>query len=98
MALIADDCVYDASIGAGPGTKYVGKQEVRRGFVEMLAYDEAGGPSGQLLMVDGCRALVGWAVRHRTATGESVQVRGCDIFEVNAGLIRRKDAFRKSFA
>ncbi len=98
MSLIADDCVYDASIGPGPGTRYAGKAEVRRGFVEMLAYDEAGNPPARLVMVDGSRALALWTVRHTTATGEIVTVRGCDIFEVHSGLIRGKDAFRKSLA
>ena len=98
MSLVSDDCVYDASIGPGPGTEYAGKAEVRRGFVEMLAYDEKGGPPGRIVMVDGPRAVVLWTVRRATATGTIVAVRGCDVFEVADGLIRRKDAFRKSFA
>lgn len=96
MSLVAEDCVYDASIGPGPGTRYVGKTEVRGGFLEMLAYDEADNPLGRLVMVDDSCALVEWTVRHTTATGETLTVRGCDIFEVDGGLIRRKDAFRKS--
>jgi ketosteroid isomerase-like protein len=98
MLLVADDCVYDASVGAGPGTQYVGKSEVRRGFTEMLAYDRHGDSEGRLLMVDGARALVLWTVKHRTPAGAVVAIRGCDVFEVRDGLICRKDAFRKSFS
>ena len=97
MMLVSDDCVYDASVGDGPGMTFVGRTEVRRGFLEMLAYDESDNLPGQLVMVDQSRALVLWAVRHATADGGQVVIRGCDVFEVQDGLIRRKDAFRKSF-
>jgi ketosteroid isomerase-like protein len=98
MSLIADDCVYDASVGAGPGMQYLGKSEVRRGFVEMLDYDRDGDSEGHLVTIDGARALVLWTIRRRGPSGAITSVRGCDIFEVRDGLIRRKDAFRKSLS
>jgi ketosteroid isomerase-like protein len=97
MALVADDCVYGASVGPGPGTEYVGKAEVRRGFLEMLAHDDGGEAKGRLVMADEVRALMLWSVSHATPTGAVVDVRGCDVFELRDGLIHRKDAFRKSF-
>ena len=97
MMLVSDDCVYDASIGNGPGTTFVGRAEVRRGFLEMLAYDESDSLPGQLVMVDDSHSLVLWTARHAVADNTHVVIRGCDVFEVQNGLIRRKDAFRKSF-
>jgi ketosteroid isomerase-like protein len=97
MSLVAEDCVYDASVGPGPGRQFAGKSAVRQGFLEMLGYDE-GGAEGHLVMVDGARALVLWTVSRRTPAGALMGVRGCDVFEVRDGLIRRKDAFRKSLA
>src|SRR4051812_29386376 len=40
MSMVTDDCVYKASVGPEPGTTYSGRDEVRRGFTEMLAHDE----------------------------------------------------------
>jgi ketosteroid isomerase-like protein len=95
MSLVSDDCVYGASVGPGPGREFVGKAEVRRGFLAMLTFDQSDPAAGQVVMVDETRALVMWTV-HQKATGGTVAVRGCDVFEVHDGLIRRKDAFRKS--
>ena len=96
MSLVADDCVYDASVGQGPGTEYAGKAEVRRGFLQMLSYDASSDSQGRLVMVDHLHALVLWTVTQTTDSGATVDIRGCDVFEVREGLIRRKDAFRKS--
>ncbi len=39
MACITDDCVYSASVGPEPGTTYRGREEARRGFEEILAFE-----------------------------------------------------------
>jgi len=36
-----------------------------------------------------------WTIRGTQSTGESVEVRGCDLFEFTDGKISRKDSFWK---
>jgi hypothetical protein len=96
MSLVSEDCVYDASVGPGPGRQFIGKEAVRGGFAQMLAYDQCAEGGGELVMVDHTHALMLWTVKHRGSNQSVVGVRGCDVFEVRDGLIRRKDAFRKS--
>ncbi len=97
MDLVSEDCVYAASVGPEPGTTYVGRDEVRRGFTELLAYEEdceegRGGP----IYIHGNRGFCEWSYRLPQADGSRVEVRGCDFFEFEGNRIRRKDAFIKS--
>jgi ketosteroid isomerase-like protein len=39
MGFVTDDCIYLASVGPEPGTTYRGREQVRRRFAAMLAYD-----------------------------------------------------------
>ena len=102
---ISDDCVYSASLGAEPGTTYVGKSEVMRGFAELIEYETAlsdGAPRPQtappenLLWLHGDRAFSHWSYPDRDANGGARWVRGFDLFEFDGRLIRRKDAFIKA--
>ena len=36
-----------------------------------------------------------WTIRETRATGEAIEVRGCDLFEFTDGEISRKDSFWK---
>ena len=94
MALVSDDCVYDASVGSGPGERFVGRDQVRAGITRMLAHDESSDEPSELICVDSRRAVMLWTLRTRLR-GEIRPVRGCDVFRVESGLITRKDAFRK---
>ena len=42
MSYFAADCTYHASAGPEPGRTYQGREAVRRGVIEMLAYDRDG--------------------------------------------------------
>jgi ketosteroid isomerase-like protein len=48
MSFMTGDCVLRASVGTGPGTVFQGRDEVRRGFELMLAYDEGAEAHGGL--------------------------------------------------
>jgi hypothetical protein len=43
----------------------------------------------------GDRGVSEWTIRGTQATGEPIEVRGCDLFEFTDGKISRKDSFRK---
>jgi len=43
----------------------------------------------------GDRGVSEWTIRGTQATGERIEVRGCDLFEFADGRISRKDSFWK---
>jgi steroid delta-isomerase-like uncharacterized protein len=96
LSYFTDDCVYDAPRGPGPGgQRYVGKEQVRKGF--QARFD--GIPDVQWgderHFVSGDRAASEWTIRGTQANGEPIEVRGCDLFEFRDGKISRKDSFWK---
>lgn len=95
MSFMAGDCVFRASVGTGPGTVFRGRDEVRRGFELMLAYDEGAEAHGGLAFTAGDRGASQWAYSSTTADGTVIEVQGCDLYEFTGGLIRVKDAYRK---
>lgn len=98
MSFVTEDCVYSASVGPEPGKTYAGREEVRRGFAEVLAYDAGRERRGGPAYVFGDRGAAEWSFIERDAEGREVEIRGCDLFEFSGDKIRRKDAFRKVFA
>ena len=97
MAFFTEDCVFDAPRGPAPGgRRMVGKEEVRKGFqarfdgIPDIVYED------DRHFACGDRAVSEWTIRGTQVTGEPIEVRGCDLFELAPdGRIRRKDAFWK---
>jgi len=58
MSFMSEDCVYEASVGPEPGRTYVGREEVRRGFAEMLARDGGGESRGGQVFACGGRGFM----------------------------------------
>ena len=97
MEFFTEDCVLDMPRGPAPGGRHlVGQAEVRKGFQERfdgipdIVYgDERHWTSGD-------RGVSEWTIRGtQAATGEPIEVRGCDLFEFRDGKISRKDSFWK---
>ena len=86
------------SISSGSGRTYEGREAVRRGVIEMLAYDRGGRPQTGAAFVADERGVAEWSYEFTAADGAVTAVRGCDAFEFEGDLIRRKDAFRKVYA
>ena len=92
MDVMADDCVFELSVGMEPwGTRYSGTDEVRDGFMQVLKKF----PDGNWLInchtVTGDRGVSEWVF---TATGENgspIEVNGCDLFTFRDGKIAKKD-------
>ena len=97
MSLVTDDCTYAASVGPEPGETFIGRDAVRAGFAALLAYDAGGESREGRIAILGELGLAEWAYELRDASGRTIVVRGCDIFEFTGTLIRRKDAFRKCY-
>jgi steroid delta-isomerase-like uncharacterized protein len=96
MAFFTEDCVFDMPRGPAPGgRRLTGKQEVRDGIASRFD----GIPDVQYVddrhWTAGDRGVSEWTIRGTQATGERIEVRGCDLFEFAGGRIRRKDSFWK---
>jgi len=97
MTFMTDDCVYEASVGPEPGKTYIGREAVKQGFLEMLAHDNQGESHSGPLYIFGERGVAEWSYMFTEPGGNTMELRGCDIYEFNGEKIRRKNAFRKSF-
>jgi hypothetical protein len=95
MEFMTDDCEYDASVGPEPGVRYVGKDEVRRGFQTLLNHDAGSESLPGKLYVYGDRGVAEWFYKNTDEIGQSTVVRGCDLFEFVGNKIKVKNAFRK---
>jgi ketosteroid isomerase-like protein len=97
MDLMADDCQFGASVGPEPGTRFVGRDAVRRGFSLFLAAD---GPPPESenapVLVGEDFAVTRWTLRLPSADGPPTVVRGCDVFEFDGDRISAKDTYRKA--
>ena len=97
MSFFADDCVMDMPRGPAPGggRRLVGKDEVRSGVqarfdgIPDIHYGDDGYWSC------GNRAVSEWTIRGTQASGEPIEVRGCDLLEFTDGKISRKNSFWK---
>jgi steroid delta-isomerase-like uncharacterized protein len=91
MSFFTEDCVFDTP----RGHRLVGKQQVRKGF--QARFD--GIPDIQYgdgrHWTCGDRGVSEWTIRGTQATGEPIEMRGCDLFEFTDGRISRKDSFWK---
>jgi steroid delta-isomerase-like uncharacterized protein len=96
LSFFTDDCVFDTPRGPAPGGhRLVGKEQVRKGF--QARFD--GIPD--IVYADdrhfscGDRGVSEWTIRGTQASGEPIEVRGCDLFEFTGGKISRKDSYWK---
>ncbi len=96
MSFFTEDCVFDMPRGPAPGgLRLVGSEEVRAGIQSRFdgIPDIQYGDDRHWRCGD--RGVSEWTIRGTQATGERIEVRGCDLFEFSNGKIRRKDSFWK---
>ncbi|MEV0430930.1 nuclear transport factor 2 family protein [Micromonospora sp. NPDC050495] len=93
MSFMTDDCEYSASVGPEPGRTYRGRDEVRQGSIDLLAYD-AGGESRDGVRDE--RGTAQWSYVFRQPDGGSREGLGCDLFRFRGDKIVKRDAYRKA--
>jgi ketosteroid isomerase-like protein len=96
MSFFAEDCVMEMPRGPGPGgRRLIGKDQVREGIRSRLdgIPDVHYGDDSHWLCGD--RGVSEWTLRGTQPSGESIEVRGCDLFRFEDGRISRKDSFWK---
>jgi ketosteroid isomerase-like protein len=96
MTFFADHPVLEMPRGVNPwGTRAEGRAEVRA----LLATRFQGIPdvhySEDRHLACGDRGFSEWLLTGTTLDGKKLQVRGCDLFEFDAGRIARKDSYWK---
>jgi steroid delta-isomerase-like uncharacterized protein len=96
MSFFTEDCVFDTPRGPAPGgRRLAGKQQVRAAIqarfdgIPDIRYGD------DRHWVCGDRGVSEWTIRGTQVSGEAIEVRGCDLFELTDGRISRKDAFWK---
>jgi ketosteroid isomerase-like protein len=96
MAHFADDAVFEAPRGTEPwGTRFEGKDEVRRGFALRFSGIPDVHYTGDAHFVDGDRGASEWTLSGTTTDGQRMEVRGCDLWTFRDGQIVKKDSFWK---
>jgi len=96
MSFFTEDCVFDMPRGPAPGgRRLIGKRQVREGITSRFD----GIPDIEYVddrhWTSGDRGVSEWTIIGTQATGDRIEVRGCDLFEFADGKIRRKDSFWK---
>jgi ketosteroid isomerase-like protein len=96
MGFFAEDCSLDLPRGPEPhGSRYVGRDEVRRGIMSRfettpdVRYDDVEN------FVTGSTGMSKWLLTGTTPLGEKVRVRGCDFYTFRDGKVTRKDSYWK---
>lgn len=98
IACMTEEPVFIASAGGEDlfGAEYRGAAEVRRGYESLYeTFADARWRDATHFATDE-QGFSAWTFSgtHR-ATGASVDVRGCDLFQIEDGLIAVKDSYRK---
>jgi steroid delta-isomerase-like uncharacterized protein len=91
MEFFTDDCVFDTP----RGQRHVGKEAVAKGFQARFdgIPDIHYGDDRHFSCGD--RGVSEWTIRGTQVSGEPIEVRGCDLFELRDGKISRKDSYWK---
>jgi len=103
MSLMTDTPMYKSSTGIGPGSVFVGVDEVRSAFIRMtgntkIAVDILANRSVQVPLIEGNRAVIFWVLPFSSPDGTATGVEGLDVFTFESdGRISCKDAFRKAW-
>jgi ketosteroid isomerase-like protein len=97
MSHFADDCVLETPRGPDAwGTRFEGKDEVRRGLAARFEGIPDVHYAGDDHFACGSRGVSEWTISGTTVDGERIEVRGCDLWTFgDDGRVTRKDSFWK---
>lgn len=97
MTFMTDDCVFELSAGLDVcGTRYEGRDQVRKGFAEVFATFPDAHWGGARHFVCGNRGVSEWTFTGTRMDGTRVEVNGCDLFTFRNGKIAVKNSYRKN--
>lgn len=96
MALMSDDCVFEAPRGPERwGRRFVGRAEMREGLGARFTGipDVHYGDDAHFVAAE--RGASEWTLTGTTTDGRRIDVRGCDLWTFAGEKIVRKDSFWK---
>jgi steroid delta-isomerase-like uncharacterized protein len=97
LSFFAEDCVFDSPRGPDRcGTRFVGKDEVRRGLASRFEGIPDVHYGDDEHFACGKRGASEWTITGTTVDGQRIDVRGCDLWTFgHDGRLVRKDSFWK---
>jgi len=96
MDFFAEDCSLDLPRGPDPhGSRYVGKEDVRRGIMTRFATTPDVHYGEIENFASGNLGVSKWLLTGTTLDGGKVRVRGCDFYSFREGRVTRKDSYWK---
>lgn len=96
LAFFAEDCSLDLPRGSEPhGTRYVGRDEVRKGLMTRFETTPDVHYGEIENFVAGDTGMSKWLLTGTTLQGLNVCVRGCDFYTFEDGKVTRKDSYWK---
>lgn len=99
MGFFAEDCSLDLPRGSEPhGTRFVGRDEVRRGLMTRFETTPDVHYGEVEHFVAGDTGMSKWLLTGTTPSGERICVRGCDFYTFRGGKVVRKDSYWKILA
>lgn len=96
MSFMSEDCVFEANAGAEIiGTSFIGRDEVRRGYLKAFETFPDARWNDPKHFVSGDRGASEWIFTGTDRSGQRVEVAGCDLFQFRGDKIVVKNSFRK---
>lgn len=97
VSFFADDGVFSTATGPHPyGERYVGKAAIAKFLSDRFKSIPDMSWEHKYRYVCGNRGVSYWVVTGKTATGEAINLHGCDLYDFKDGKIVYKDTFWKS--
>jgi ketosteroid isomerase-like protein len=90
MALMTDDCVFEATGPAPDGTRVEGADAVRQVWVDLFGMTADAAFTEEESFVAGDRAVLRWLFTWANADGSPGHVRGVDILRISGGKVGEK--------
>lgn len=95
VAVLSEDCVFEATSPAPDGRRHVGAEEIRRVWTEMFAGTRDPAFTEEELHVAGDRGLLRWRYDWVDQAGDPGHVRGVDVLRLRDGLVTEKLSYVK---
>ena len=96
MSYFAEDCSLDLPRGPeAHGTRYVGREQVRRGILTRFETTPDVHYSEVEHFVSGNTGMSKWLLTGTTRNGDELRVRGCDFYTFEDVKVTRKDSYWK---
>jgi ketosteroid isomerase-like protein len=96
MSYFTDDAVFESPRGPDAwGTRFEGRDAVRDGLAARFIGIPNVHYGADDHFVSGDRGASEWTLTGTTTDGETIEVRGCDLWTFRDGLVSRKDSYWK---